>query len=1092
MSSMTKAAEEERSYIAFISYRHKPLDKQTAEMIQRSIERYIVPKELRGPDGGKRLGMVFRDEDELPASASLSGSITYALDHSEYLLVICTPDLPLSRWCEQEIRYFLETHDRDHVLAVLADGEPEISFSPYLLHTYDADGNITGDTEPLAANIAGSGHRINRRAYRKEIVRIYAALLKKPFDTLWQRERRARANRLTALLGAGLALMACFFGVVLSKNAEISRQNEQITEQNEQITQQNDRISEQNRQLKQQLSSSLVDNGFSLLEAYDRKGALRSGLEALLDGEDAALYDRRAEKLLDNALGAYLDGAWKSSLLYERSTDIIDMAADKTGSRLVLLDRIGNLSCISAETGETLWEAVSFGANLGDAYPAPKVCVSSACGAVLCHTVGGVFAFSLADGTPLWVRKPSSEYGNPFFALSPDERSFVLLDNLTKVTDRMQLVFCDVESGEVLGSAELNDKEYAVSPSFYDEANAYGAAFSEDGCLFGFCTYVVSVGNWYDGIFRYYLIDTADYSVRDIASWNDTSSRYSYIVLGMQVANGTGDMFCAQFHYTFGGLITSSMHWADKDFRQVFTNHTISSDAGVYFLTENLDFPAPLFAADGLALVFIQDTMFLFDPQTAELLKSFAFVGSIINAYLLDGSEPAVELLLSNGASAVFFLGTGDMIFTGFRKRSLDQSGLRLAIPIRGGLFQNGETGAYLTVRETKPGQLLAIRAVTDPSGRELTSRSDCGSLRDLQFTPAGDAAFAFYSELDKPWTVVVYDTETDAVLKEATFTDYFASDITVLDRDSFLCGTMIYYMDGTSAYMDRITDETAVDFYNSYFLRTQLFNGQVLTVYDNTVYSRMKLVPFWLDNELSWASYDKRNGLVFDTCDFLTVGQNGYILAYGKHAWEQEDFSVQTAEKAAFVAYDALNMQRTVIEDRHPEAKSRRAVLGTERPVFACLDDTGSLTVYDLESGEAGSPEAGYTFGEVLDFCFSSGDRYLLVLTVSGRVDFFDAANGELLYSDQLFSDVSTYDTLTCRSEPEENRIYLLIGSDIGGGDFLGIDTEAWTVVCNTDSVCAVLPANHSIYTWRDSRLVRYPIRRLDELAAWARQALS
>ena len=157
----------ERSYIAFISYRHKPLDKQAAEMIQRRIERYIVPKEYRNQVGGKRLGMVFRDEDELPASSSLSNSITEALDHSKYLLVICTPNLPLSKWCEQEIRYFLKTHDRDHVLAVLVDGEPEKSFSPYLLHTYDEEGNITGDTEPLAANIAGPNHTISKMLSRR-------------------------------------------------------------------------------------------------------------------------------------------------------------------------------------------------------------------------------------------------------------------------------------------------------------------------------------------------------------------------------------------------------------------------------------------------------------------------------------------------------------------------------------------------------------------------------------------------------------------------------------------------------------------------------------------------------------------------------------------------------------------------------------------------------------------------------------------------------------------------------------------------------------------------------------------------------------
>ena len=177
----------ERSYVAFISYRHTPLDSEAAERVQKKIENYIVPKELQKQAGGKKLGLCFRDEDELPASSSLTDSIYYALDHSKYLIVICTPDLPLSKWCEAEIKHFLKTHDRDHILAVLVDGDPAESFSPYMLHDFDEEGNITKDWEPLAANINGPGHTIDKKAFKKEIVRIYAALIGCPFDALCQR-----------------------------------------------------------------------------------------------------------------------------------------------------------------------------------------------------------------------------------------------------------------------------------------------------------------------------------------------------------------------------------------------------------------------------------------------------------------------------------------------------------------------------------------------------------------------------------------------------------------------------------------------------------------------------------------------------------------------------------------------------------------------------------------------------------------------------------------------------------------------------------------------------------------------------------------
>lgn len=211
----------ERHYIAFISYRHMPLDRAAAIRLQRFIERYVVPREYRDKTGGKRLGIVFRDEDELPLSSNLSSDIIRALDHSEYLIVICSPDLPKSQWCEAEIRHFLKTHDRDHLLAVLVDGDPDTSFSPHMLHIVDGEGNIVQDIEPLAANIAGGNHSIDRRVVTKEFTRLCAAIIGCPFDALWQRERRAMLARVIAVLSVGLVILAGFLSMLFFKNREI-------------------------------------------------------------------------------------------------------------------------------------------------------------------------------------------------------------------------------------------------------------------------------------------------------------------------------------------------------------------------------------------------------------------------------------------------------------------------------------------------------------------------------------------------------------------------------------------------------------------------------------------------------------------------------------------------------------------------------------------------------------------------------------------------------------------------------------------------------------------------------------------------------
>ena len=84
----------------------------------------MIPKEVRR-GGRKKLGLVFRDQDELPIANNLTENIRIALDHSEFLIVVCTPDTPHSEWVNREIAYFLEHHSRDNVLAVLAAGEPD-------------------------------------------------------------------------------------------------------------------------------------------------------------------------------------------------------------------------------------------------------------------------------------------------------------------------------------------------------------------------------------------------------------------------------------------------------------------------------------------------------------------------------------------------------------------------------------------------------------------------------------------------------------------------------------------------------------------------------------------------------------------------------------------------------------------------------------------------------------------------------------------------------------------------------------------------------------------------------------------------------
>ena len=220
-----------RNYIAFISYRHCPLDSLVAKKLHRMIERFTIPTELRQNSNQSSLGYVFRDQDELPVSSDLSANIREALDNSAYLIVVCSPETRKSIWVEREIKYFLEHHDRNHILAVLVDGRPEESFPNALVNVYDINGEIIDTTEPLAANIVGIGKKRTLKNLRSESLRIIAALIGCSYDSLYQREKRYRSKRFAVIMFIFSLVVLSFLSIVLAKNNEIAKQNEDLITQ---------------------------------------------------------------------------------------------------------------------------------------------------------------------------------------------------------------------------------------------------------------------------------------------------------------------------------------------------------------------------------------------------------------------------------------------------------------------------------------------------------------------------------------------------------------------------------------------------------------------------------------------------------------------------------------------------------------------------------------------------------------------------------------------------------------------------------------------------------------------------------------------
>jgi len=215
-----RAPPEDRSdasyaYRAFISYSHR--DKQTAMRLHRTIESYRIPAKLVGtatPVGvtPRRVAPIFRDRDELPASADLGGELRAALQRSMFLIVICSPASAKSQYVYEEILQFKRMHGGEaRVLALIVGGTPygsdipgredEECFPRSLRFRLGADGELSDQpAEPIAADM-----RPDADGWRLAYLKLIAGLTGLKLADLVQRETQRRMQRL-AMVATGSAM----------------------------------------------------------------------------------------------------------------------------------------------------------------------------------------------------------------------------------------------------------------------------------------------------------------------------------------------------------------------------------------------------------------------------------------------------------------------------------------------------------------------------------------------------------------------------------------------------------------------------------------------------------------------------------------------------------------------------------------------------------------------------------------------------------------------------------------------------------------------------------------------------------------------
>jgi WD40 repeat protein len=216
-------------YWAFISYSRQ--DDRWARWLQRRIEAFTIPRSVR-PKIRKlglrsiRLRPVFRDVDDLAASANLADALKTKLEASEVLIVLASPRSAHSSAVALEIDHFLSLGKTGRQLIAIIDGEPRVANSA-MDSTAAFSPLVAKGPEPLWVDF-----RAESEPRKRALVRLIAGILEVGFDELWRKHRRLLRRRLVlrgiASVVVAAVVAAAFLAVdVLEFRARLLKKAEQ-------------------------------------------------------------------------------------------------------------------------------------------------------------------------------------------------------------------------------------------------------------------------------------------------------------------------------------------------------------------------------------------------------------------------------------------------------------------------------------------------------------------------------------------------------------------------------------------------------------------------------------------------------------------------------------------------------------------------------------------------------------------------------------------------------------------------------------------------------------------------------------------------
>lgn len=1050
----------DRQYAAFISYRHAELDSAVAKTLHTLIEQYRIPKDLR-KNGQKRIGVVFRDEEELQTSSDLNAQILTALNNSRFLVVICSENTVESAWVSKEIEAFLKTHDRSRVLTVLASGKWEDVVPRQLTDIVREDGSIQR-VDPFSMEVCAHSTFNVLKNLRRKLPELLSTMLGCHKDVLIHREQKRKTRRIASVSAAIIAVLLVFLSMLTAKNRQIEQRNEELARQKAEV------------QLRE--SQLLTQDAREALDNGDYRTAITQAVAALpKPGEENRPYHAPAEGILMESLSLFTSGdppVILNTTELTQKTEINQFCINEDGGLVFTIDDYGLIHCFRTRDGQIFWSRTATPVPGATSTSDGSLCF---CGDRLVSRYGGQLeARNPRTGDLLWSRElPDCLAGYLFYHREQDILVLMEVGRNEDYIAEGHLLVLSAETGETLQRLALTcpDGTFPSTDSYTAKSFSPAGSFSEDGTAFA--------GAYVDSYYNLHCF-TADLTAgtAEIFYTHEVPTTYRARITALDLREDEHKLLLTA--HSLPDTDVASALMLDTASGKLLWQTDIPGNPHSYSFAYDESFPH---IASKLMLLGFYNQIYHLELENGSIVSQ-ENAGGILTmlegvndysfAYSLDNGTCGLGWLYDDGTMALSG-GADYQVYASLPPHRMLKiwGGGIVQMKAGGGILLSVsnivEPGYAAVIPEDSPNVLRIVR----PVQLQPVVERHALELPDVQFSAAngcigslvGDRLilgpmYRKYPDTYETDTMyLILDPETHQILDTWT-TDQnlggqelvWLPDGSGILRNDHLGSLFFIGEDGDE---QELTDpEESLVSHNGqwYFVSNLIRSDSAYQAADSSPLSarvNTDTLTLWQGNSQTASvplppqlccAPDKSFGMT----RFLKVSETGLV------------FVTLHAERAAssdFAAvYDTQSEAWLTLPGSWTIPGEANVAFSAASPLMAVLDSTDTLQILDLSA-----PEIRITFpglvpsGSVAHMEFLLDDSCLALKTQDGAFLIFDLADGSVLYEDQVSSYGSGFHVY---EDAANRRLYLSSGLHNSDPDGICIDLRSWTRLSYLDGL--------------------------------------